>query len=132
MGGRGAGSGLDPYKGRDGKMFRYGEEFKTLWQDGNVKYVTVRNLVERPRVPQITRTPGRIYVLVGEGGQLKSICHYGKDGKLDRQIDLDHFHNRMNPHIHDGFDHGEGRQATEAETKEIEHIQKRWKEHDHE
>lgn len=132
MGGRGAASGLDPYKGRDGKMFRYGEEFKTLWQDGNIKYVTVRNPGERPRVPQITRTPGRTYVLVGEKGQLKSVCHYGKDGKLARQIDLDHFHNGMKPHAHDGFDHGEGRPMTETEIKESEHVQKRWKEHNHE
>lgn len=129
MGGRGAASGLDPYRGRDGKLFRYGDEYKTLWQDGNVKYVTPRDPNDNPRVPQITRTPNREYVLVGKDGGLKSICHYDSQGKLDCQIDLDHYHKGMKPHAHDGFDHGEGRPVTEAEQRTIDHVSKRWREH---
>ena len=131
MGGRGAASGLDPYKGRDGKWFRYGDEYKTLWQDGDVKYVTPRDENDNPRVPQITRTPGRSYALVGKDGDVKSICHYDKDGKLDSQIDLDHFHKGMKPHAHDGFDHGEGRPVTDKEREEIERVTSRWEEHNH-
>lgn len=129
MGGRGAGSGLDPYKGRDGKMFRYGEEYKTLWQDGNVKYVTPRDDKDNIRVPQETRTPNRTYALVDRNGNIKSICHYGSDGKLDRQIDLDHYHNGKKPHVHDGFNHGEGRDSSKPEKREIEETIKRWKQH---
>lgn len=129
MGGRGAGSGLDPYKGRDGKMFRYGEEFKTLWQDGNVKYVSLRDPAQALRVPQETRTPGRIYALIGKKGDVKSICHYDNEGKIDLQIDLDVPHNRIRPHAHDGYRHSEGRPVTKAEQQESDWITTRWEKH---
>ena len=128
MGGRGAGSGLDPYSGRNGKMFRYGEEYKTLWQDGDVKYVTPRDGKQSIRVPEETRTPDRIYATIDKDNQVKYITYYGSDGKKAVQIDLKHKHNGLQPHAHDGKDHGEGREITPKETQDMDRILKRWEE----
>lgn len=129
MGGRGAGSGLDPYEGRDGKMFRYGEEFKTLWQDGRVKYVTPRKEKESIRVPEETRTPARIYATIDKNNRVKYITYYDSKGKKAVQIDLQHRHNGMQPHAHDETNHGEGRPLSPSESRDVETITQRWEKH---
>ncbi len=64
MGGRGAASGLALYRDRHGHMITYGSEFRCLLQVKKIKFVTLRNQQESPRIPLETQTPKRIYVLV--------------------------------------------------------------------
>lgn len=129
MGGRGAASGLDPYEGRNGQLFRYGDEFKTLWQDGKVKYVTPRNEKESIRVPEETRTPDRIYATIDKRNRVKYITYYDAQGKKAIQIDLQHKHKGLQPHAHDGTDHGEGRELNPAESLDVETIIQGWEEY---
>lgn len=81
MGGRGALSGLALYRDRTGKFVEYGTEYKTVLQDGNVKFVQMRNPNDSVRVPEETRTKGRIYVTAGKRGELKCITRYDEDGR---------------------------------------------------
>ena len=117
MGGRGARSGIDPYPGRDGKMFRYGEEYRTLHQDGKVKFVTPRNAGESVRVPEETRNPDRMYATIDRKNRVKYISFHDKDGRKNIQIDLLHRHGGLQPHAHDGADHAEGRALTPYEKR---------------
>ena len=44
----------------------------------------------------------QVYVLVAAGNKLKSIVFYATDGRIRRQIDLDHKHMGQIPHVHEG------------------------------
>ena len=78
MGGRGAASGMGLYRDRYGKFVEYGTEYETVLQDGNIKFVKMRNPNDSVRVPEETRSKGRIYVTIGKNGDLKSITRYDK------------------------------------------------------
>lgn len=127
MGGRGAGSGIEPYPGRGGRLFRYGEEFRTLWISDEIKYVTVRNPDESPRMPRETRTPGRVYALIGTDGSVKAIGIYGKDGRIEAQIDLDHLHGGLKPHVHrDAWHHDGGKPLDAGEKALVGRVLEQW------
>lgn len=133
MGGRGASSGLALYRDRTGKFVEYGTEYKTVLQDGNVKFVQMRNPNDSVRVPEETRTKGRIYVTVGKRGELKCITRYDEDGRKCIQIDLTHAHTsggvRIQPHSHDTYNHAEGRPLNKAEERLLKHILNVWRDH---
>ena len=57
MGGRGASSGISD-KGR-----KYGSEYNTILQEGNIKFVTKSDRTSETLME--TMTPGRVYVTVG-------------------------------------------------------------------
>jgi hypothetical protein len=98
MGGRGAASGVSD------KGLEYGTEFRTLIRVDNIKFVTPTKAGPSP-VPLETMSAGRnrVYAFVNYGGDLKSIIFYDKDGKRERQIDLDHQHRGQVPHVHVGY-----------------------------
>ena len=131
MGGRGASSGLGLYRDRNGKFVEYGTEYKTVLQDGKIKFVEMRNPNDSVRVPEETRTKGRVYVTIGKQNELKSITRYDKDGKKFLQIDLSHGHTnngkKLQPHSHDGYNHAEGRPLTTGEQRLVNHILKIWR-----
>ena len=133
MGGRGAASGMGLYRDRYGKFVEYGTEYETVLQDGNIKFVKMRNPNDSVRVPEETRSKGRIYVTIGKNGDLKSITRYDEDGKKVLQIDLSHAHTsggvRLQPHSHDGYNHAEGRPLTMVEERLVNHILKTWREY---
>lgn len=129
MGGRGAASGLGLYRDRHGRLVAYGSEFRCILQVRRIKFVTLRDEVEKPRVPLETRTPDRIYVLVGRKGQLKAISFYDSKGRKRLQIDLDHEHDKQKPHRHEGYDrHGEGAKLRDSEKRLVAAIEKIWRE----
>lgn len=130
MGGRGAASGLGLYRDRHGRIVAYGSEFRCILQFRRIKFVTIRSEVEKPRVPLETRTPKRIYVLVGRKGQLKAISFYDSEGRRRLQIDLDHEHNKHKPHRHEGYDmHGEGEELRASEKRLLTIIERIWRKH---
>lgn len=131
MGGRGASTGLAMYRDRTGKFVEYGTEYKTVLQDGNVKFVQMSNQDDSVRVPEETRTKRRIYVTVGRRGELKCITRYDEDGRKCLQIDLTHPHTssgvRIQPHSHDTYNHAEGRPLNTSEERLLKRILKTWR-----
>lgn len=107
MGGRGASSGRAV---RHGKMYDYGEEYRTVLHVGNIKFVEKRGHASSELME--TQSGNRIYVHV-EGDKLKSVVFF-KNKKRYKQIDLDHFHATMKPHTHHGYFHNENDDKTGA------------------
>lgn len=96
MGGRGASSGLSD-KGK-----RYGTEYKTLAQFGNVKVVRAND--GGAKSPMETMTPGRIYATVDKFNDIKYITFHDADGERVKQIDVKgKKHNGALPHTHNGY-----------------------------
>lgn len=126
MGGRGASSGISN-KGK-----KYGSEYNTLLQDGNIKFVSKTNRTSETLME--TMTPGRIYVTVG-GNELLSVMYFNPDNKRVKSIDLDHPHKKMKPHTHHGYIHSENdgpkgaSKLTAKEKKMVERIEKLWYNH---
>ena len=127
MGSNGAASGIDPYNGRGGISTVYGTEFTTLLQDGNVKFVRVANPEESSRIPQETRTQGRVYAVVSHKGDLTSVATYDAHGKRKTQIEWHHAHGNLKPHVHDYNDHVTARRETAQETALRQRLERRWK-----
>ncbi|MCM1525410.1 MAG: hypothetical protein NC120_13240 [Ruminococcus sp.] len=124
MGGRGASSGISD-KGK-----RYGTEYTTLHQSGNIKFVTPNE--GSATAPMETMTKGRVYVTVNNQNQIKSITYYDKNNKRFKQIDTDHPHkiNGVNeePHKHKGYLHNEKGDYTLSpkEQKLLDRVTKTW------
>ena len=100
MGGRGASSGVS----NSGKP--YGTEYKSFLTVGNIKFVV--GIGNNNKVPMETMTRNRVYVTLRDPDLTpKSISYYDQDNKRKKQIDLDHEHQRMQPHMHHGYEHNE-------------------------
>ena len=118
MGSRGAVSGTGKHT--------YGSEYKTVLQDGNIKFVKYK-LAENAKAPLETQTKGRIYVTVNNEDNPAYISYYDLQGKRTRTIDLLREHNGKKPHAHDGYEHtGEATEPTDKEKKLIEMVHKKW------
>lgn len=91
MGGRGSSSGISD-KGK-----KYGTEYHTVYQSGNIKFIKINKGNITP--PFKTMTKGRIYVTVSNQDKLKSIIYFDKHNKRYKQVDIDH------PHRIDGILH---------------------------
>ncbi len=126
MGGRGAASGKYRKRGID---HTYGDEYETVWEYRNIKYV--KAIEGAATAPMETMTQGRIYVTVNAQGKLKSITYYSSGSKY-KQIDLDHAHTvdgkGENPHTHVGYVHDESgtRRPNKREQKMIDRVIKIW------
>ena len=129
MGSDGAKSGLNPYQGRNGVVVSYGDEFATLHHDGQIKFVVTKSKSESSRVPSVTRTPGRIYGVITKTGKLASIAQYDHEGKKSVQIDLLHPHSGIMPHVHDGYNHADGRPERQGEALLRRMVEQSWNTH---
>ncbi len=124
MGGRGASSGTS----KSGKL--YGSEYKTLYQSGNIKFVSTKS--GSTTAPLETMTKGRIYVTVNQHNELKCISYYDKNNKRYKQIDLTSPHminGKMTvPHKHLGYLHNEkgDYELSEKDNKMVERVTKIW------
>lgn len=124
MGGRGASSGLS-VKGK-----KYGTEYKTLYQSGNIKFVKYKD--GAGKTPMETMTKGRVYATINNKGVVKSITYYDKNGKRYKQIDIDHTHKIDNsptsPHTHIGYLHSEKgtKYLSLKERKMVDRVIKTW------
>ncbi len=124
MGGRGASSGISK------SGHKYGTEYRTILQSGNIKYVKYN--FGNATAPMETMTKGRIYVTLNDENKPMTITYYDDKNKRERQIDLLHKHNGKIPHTHHGYFHNEndyegGASKLTAEEKNIvEKIEKIW------
>lgn len=94
MGGRGARFGVSD-RGNP-----YGSQYRTLFEEGNIKFVEAREGAEEQLLE--TRTKGRVYAFVGKEG-IKSIIYFGDDLKRVKRIDLDHKHKGLDIHVEHGY-----------------------------
>lgn len=100
MGGRGASSGISD----TGK--RYGTEYTTLAQFGNVKVIRANE--GAAKAPMETMTPGRIYATVDKFNDIKYITFHDTEREKGRQIDVKgRTHAGALPHTHYGYEHDE-------------------------
>lgn len=129
MGGRGASSG--EYYVRNNKIYKYGEEYKTLLQYGKIKFVKANN--KSATAPMETQTKGRIYVTVNDRNELRYITFYDNNNKRSKQIDLQkHIVNGKleKYHKHKGYKHnGMATELNKNEFKLVERIYKKWYNH---
>ena len=123
MGGRGASSGVSD------KGHKYGTDYKTLLQDGNIKFI--EKIGNSSETIMETMTKNRVYVIV-DRDKPKSIVYFDKDNKRKKQIDLTQKHKGMIPHAHHGYLHNENdgtkgaTNLTSKEKKLVEKINKIW------
>jgi hypothetical protein len=125
MGGRGAASGVSV------KGYEYGSEFKCLLKADNIKFVQYQIAIPA-KAPLETMSAGRnrVYVLVKSANKepLKSIVFYNKQGLRRRQIDLDHDHDKMQPHVHIWRDNTKSTvPLTKSDVAYIEKVRRIWK-----
>lgn len=118
MGSRGAASGTGKHP--------YGSEYKTVLQDGNIKFVKYR-LADNAKAPLETQTKGRVYVTVNNDNELSFISYYDREGKRSKTIDLLHAHDGKSPHSHTGYEHhGKAENLTDDEKKLLARVRKAW------
>ncbi len=123
MGGRGASSGISD------KGNKYGSQYKTILESGNIKFVSKNSRDSETLMETMTR--GRVYVTVG-GNKLLSIIYFDNKNKRSKSINLDHLHKGMQPHTHHGYLHNEKDSAkgaahlTTREKQMVERVQKIW------
>ena len=125
MGGRGASSGVSD-KGR-----KYGTEYTTILQSGNIKFVKSTESGST-KTPMETMTRGRVYVTVNNKDELIAVTYYNTQGKRAKQIDLQKAHKGTKPHTHHGYEHNENdsvkgaSKLTTEERKMVDRINKIW------
>lgn len=126
MGGRGASSGMS-VKGK-----KYGTEYTTLYQSGNIKFIKY-NDSKSAKTPIETMTKNRIYVTLGQDNIPKAITFYDNDGKRTKQIDITGKPHKINekltlPHSHYGYFHDEKGtfEISESDRKIIDNVFKIW------
>lgn len=127
MGGRGASMGTSK------RGNKYGSQYKTVLQSGNIKFVEPRPGATESLLETMTR--GRVYVLVGDKG-LKNITYFDNNLKKTKRIDLDHSHKGLKPHVQHGYYSNEidvktgvKKGATKLTTKEqkmVDRVNKLW------
>ncbi len=123
MGGRGASSGMSDYGNK------YGSQYRTLYQEGNIKFVQKNSRTSETLME--TMTKGRVYVTVG-GNNLLQIVYFDQNLKRSKTIDLSHTHDGKNPHTHHGYNHNENDSVkgyanlTTREKKMVERVKNIW------
>lgn len=80
-------------------------------------------------------TKNRVYVTLDKStGEPKYISYYDKENKKRKQIDLQHEHAGLKPHVHHGYEHNENgapkgaSKLTPKETKLVNTAFEVWKE----
>lgn len=123
MGGRGASSGIS------NKDAKYGTQYHTLLESGNIKFVSKNERISESLME--TMTKGRVYVTVG-GKELLQIIYFDKANKRCKTIDLSHPHKGEKPHTHHGYEHNENdslkgfSHLTTEEKKMVERVNQIW------
>ena len=120
MGGRGASSGMSAQGNA------YGTQYHTLYQDGDVKYITKNARESEPLME--TMTKGRIYATI-KGNEVKAVTFFDDDNK--RNVLLEKDKKTGDWHAHRGYFHNEyGGKAhddlTPRENAILDDIIKKW------
>lgn len=129
MGGRGASSGFST-KGK-----KYGTEYRTVLQVGNVKFIK-KNGSGSINTPMETMSRNRVYVTLGQQNAPKSITFYDKDNKRYKQIDIVGRPHKIDgkytlPHTHYGYLHAEHgtTKVTPKDRRRIDRLVRYWYNH---
>ena len=132
MGGRGASLG-NSYLWK-GKEHTYSDEYETLFQSGNIKFITP--ISGSASTPLETKTRGRIYVTINARNSIKAITYYDKSNKKYKQVDVTGNPHNINgklelPHTHLGYDkHNTNEKSTRVltskEKKMVDRVVKSW------
>lgn len=111
---------------------KYGTEYSTIYQSGNIKFVKY-NMSGATTAPLETMTSGRVYATVNEKNEIKYITYYDKNNKRSKQIDLTGQPHVINgkpelPHTHKGYLHSEKGTYTlsKSELKMVDRVLKIW------
>lgn len=123
MGGRGAASGMS--KGKN----KYGTQYRTLFQSGNIKFVSKVN--RQAETLMETMTAGRVYVEVG-GKDLLRIVSFDEKNKRNHVIERDKRTGEW--HVHNGYYHSEKGSSqheplNEEDEKLLAKVKKMWHNH---
>ena len=112
----------------------YGTEFRTLLQDGKVKFVVPTS--GATAAPMYTQTPGRVYATIDKNNKVKYITFYDDNLKRYKQIDLRGQPHKIDdkmelPHVHYGYLHDENGtfKPNKEEQRMIDRILKKWYNH---
>ena len=84
---------------------RYGSQYRSYLTAGNIKFVIKNEGAKESLMETMTR--GRVYVRFDDGGNLREIVYFDNDNKRAKQVDLAHFHDKIKPHTHHGYEHDE-------------------------
>ena len=126
MGGRGTSSGISE------KGNKYGSQYHTILEYENIKFVKANSRNSESLFE--TMTDGRVYVTVG-GNDLLRITYYDEQNRRKKQIDLNHPHKGIKPHVHHGYNHNEDDNSKGAtgllpkEKKMVEKVERIWYNH---
>lgn len=131
MGGRGASSGISEKRNVYGSQFHAVKDSngKAL-VSGNVKFIQSNSRDSESLME--TMTKGRVYVTVNDDDELVAITYYDNTGKRTKQIDLNHMHNKMQPHTHHGYFHNENdgkkgaARLTDKERRMVDKVKEFW------
>lgn len=78
--------------------------YTTVARDGDMKLVVSTGLEKNLKPIEKAHSPKSIYVVLRNDGKLKNINGFDENREKLRQIDLDHKHNGLKPHVHDFSD----------------------------
>ena len=91
--------------GRDWPI-KYGKEYDVYAQDGNVKYIKPN--IGEFKTPKETISKNRVYAVLDDQNDVKSIVFFDRYGEREKQIDVKGKpHNGKLPHVHIGYEHNE-------------------------
>lgn len=74
--------------------------YRTVARDGDMKLVVSTGLENNLKPIEKAHSPNSVYVILRNDGNLKSINVFDSSCIKERQIDLDHYHGGMKPHVH--------------------------------
>lgn len=74
-------------------------KYHTVMRDGRVRFI-VRNDNLPVKFPEMSNSKSVVYVTLGRSGRIKSISLFNCHKKKYKEIDIDHRHEGMQPHVH--------------------------------
>ena len=110
------------YKGRNGELFHYGDEFETIKELEKINVKIVKNKIDNEaRLPKDSLVRNRVYAItLGNNSDIiKSISFLDNKGKTYKQIDLmGSPADGPYPHVHLGYYHNENGYRKKLSKKE--------------
>lgn len=73
-------------------------KYHTIMRDGNTRFI-VQNKNEPVKLPEMSNSENVAYVTLGRKGDIKSISFF-RGRKKYKEIDIDHRHEGLKPHVH--------------------------------
>jgi len=111
--------------------------YKTLMRYNQVRFVMLKDKSKRNiKLPEMSNSRWAVYATLGFDGEIKSISFYNGSRKKYKEIDFNHFHGKLKPHVHiidpkeRNLRSGTVRDLTTKERFQISKIKRFYKKHD--